>query len=504
MSRQSRRPSTGGRRLNEETGFSHFSVDYDSSSIVVHYDKRWSSENGQIQTKSGQKSIQVLRQYDNPEALVSEIINKVSYIPRDNYNIHQNLLQHVADLYQSGVVGRIGRKGGEFQFPQADIRHVDDYFEQLYEDDVSHKTHAAMCILKLSMEAQNIPILADDFLDKLLPVFARELNQSTGKSSHSFSIAIACCMLCFSFYKSLHKHMADHNCGKAMLHTVDWSQKKFQTLLEDQDRAQSNEDRGRIRVKIVRHCKLVNVCLLALMNLADDYTTESKMVNRGLCRMLTNMLDREESEELVVTVLAFVKKLVIMEICKNACIEADIIPRLHHLVSHQNTFIALLAMRVLYNLSFDDRVLSELVESGLVKILLDKIRLPTFRQVGIRLLYQFTRDYRCKSQFLYSNEALDTLFHLCVQFPEEMVGQDLVALCVNLSTHPACAKVFIESQFFIGIVQRVIKHKDALLCKVLRGCAEHPGSTPEEDSCLLMHDVLSLEPRTFSINLRIN
>jgi hypothetical protein len=409
-------------------------------------------------------------------------------------------LQHVADLYQSGVVGRVGaaRKGGEFQFPHADIRHIDHYFEQLYEEDMNHKVQAATCILKLSMEPQNIGILADETLDRLLPVFSREMNQSTGKSSHSFSIAIACCMLCFSFYKTLHKQMADHNCGKCMLQTVDWSQKKFQTLLEDQDRAPSQDERARIRVKIVRHCKLVNVCLLALMNLADDFKTENKMVNRGLCRMLTNMLDREECEELVVTVLAFVKKLVIMEQCKNACIEADIIPRLHNLVKHQNTFIALLSMRVLYNLSFDDRVLTELVESGLVKILLDKMRFPTFRQVGIRLLYQFTRDYRCKSQFLYSDEALNTLFHLCVQFPEETVGQDLVALCVNLSTHPACAKIFIESQFFIGIVQRVIKHKDALLCKVLRGCAEHAGSTPEEDSCLLMHDVLSLEPRIHS------
>merc|ERR1712070_756096 len=83
-----------------------------------------------------------------------------------------------------------------------------------------------------------------------------------------------------------------------------------------------------------------------------------------------------------------------------------------------------------------------------------------------------------------------------VNFPEEHVGQDLVALCVNLSTHAGAAKLFMESNLFGMVVQRIIKCKDALLCKVFRGIVTHKGLAVEEDLCQLVHDELSLESRT--------
>lgn len=117
------------------------------------------------------------------------------------------------------------------------------------------------------------------------------------------------------------------------------------------------------------------------------------------------------------------------------------------LTQHSQPQLALLALRVLHNLSFDEGVKAALAESGQVfQQLVELLRQPPFRQITLKLLYQFTRDDRCKSLLTYHQECLVMLLQLIIHFPAEQVGTDLVALCVNLALHPRAAELMVVCQ----------------------------------------------------------
>lgn len=63
------------------------------------------------------------------------------------------------------------------------------------------------------------------------------------------------------------------------------------------------------------------------------------------------------------------------------------------------------------------QVRSSLAESGeLFKQLVDLLRHPPFRQIVLKLLYQFTRDDRCKSLLTYHQDCLVMLLQLIVSY----------------------------------------------------------------------------------------
>lgn len=65
------------------------------------------------------------------------------------------------------------------------------------------------------------------------------------------------------------------------------------------------------------------------------------------------------------------------------------------------------------------------------------------------------------------------LLQLVVHFPESRVGKDLVALVVNLATHPRCAEVMVTCGLFPQVMLRELKTRDPLLCKVVRHVTSH-------------------------------
>jgi len=158
------------------------------------------------------------------------------------------------------------------------------------------------------------------------------------------------------------------------------------------------------------------------------------------------MLDRTH-EDLLLVALQFLKKLSVFEENKDQINSPETLSHLVRLAQHTNVRVALLALRVLYNLSFDEAVRAALVESGIVKLLVDLLRNPPFRHIVLRLLYHFSMDDRCKSLMAYYQDGMTMLLQLVVHFPEPRVGKDLVALVVNLATHPRAAEVMVTADF---------------------------------------------------------
>lgn len=384
--------------------------------------------------------------------------------------------------------------------PDADIRHLDDYQEQLYEENMDNKVIGAKKILRVCTEPKSLELLAEH--DTLLGVLSRELKENS-KRSAELSVAIVCTFLCFSHFSQFHNVLMQHQCGNVIMRVFEYESERHQVRKQDMDRRQMRfqdlgesatvedkkllqKDQKKHKIQINKQNKLLYVALMALLNLAEEISVERKMVNRKMPLLLTQVLDRSH-EELLLVALQFMKKLSVFEENKEQMATPEVLTRLVQLASHENLRIALLSLRVLYNFSFDEKLRGELIESGIVKLLVDLLRNPPFRHIVLRLLYHFSMEDRCKSIMAYLRDGMIMLLQLVVHFPEARVGKDLVALLVNLSTHPRAAEVVVGSGLFPQILLRVLKTRDPLLCKVIRHVSAHPSVLEP------MHELLQSE-----------
>lgn len=368
------------------------------------------------------------------------------------------------------------------------MRHIDEYLDQLYEERMDLKVQGAKCILRVASEARNLEILSEH--DTLLGVLSRELRESF-KKSNELCIAIICTFLCFSHFKLFHQCLMRSQCGDVTMRVLEYESQRHQVRKEDinkkirrvqemgemstsEDRKQLFKDEHKYKMQLSKQNKLMHVCQLVLLDFAEDINIERKMVNRKIPRFLIQLLDRTQ-EDVLCGALQFLKKLSIFEENKDLINTPDTLSLLVNLSGHQNMGISKLALRTLYNLSFDETVRASLVESMFLKILVDHLQKPPFRQIAIRLLYHFSMDDRCKSLMAYYQDGMTMLLQLIVHFPEQRVGKDLVALVVNLATHQRCAEFMVKSGYFPSVMLRELKTNDPLLCKVIRHISAHQG-----------------------------
>lgn len=398
------------------------------------------------------------------------------------------------------AAGHAPRKAQEPLLPDADIRHVEDYQEQLYEDVVENKVNGAKRILRICTEPAHLELLAEH--DTLLGVLSRELKENS-KRSFDLSVAIVCTFLCFSHFSQFHPVLMQHQCGNVIMRVFEYESERNQVRKQDMDRREMRfrelgdaataedrkllqKDQKKYQIQLIRQNKLMNVALMALLNLAEEISVEKKMVNRKMPQLLVQVLQRSH-EDLLIVALQFIKKLSVFEENKDAMSTPEALARLVQLASHENMRIALLALRVLYNFSFDEGIRSSLIESGIVKLLVDLLRNPPFRHIVLRLLYHFSMDDRCKSLMAFQRDGMIMLLQLVVHFPEPRVGKDLVALVVNLATHQRAAEAIVGSGLFPQVIIRVLKTRDPPLCKVIRNIASHRAVVEP------MHELLQSE-----------
>jgi len=401
--------------------------------------------------------------------------------------------------------------------PDADVRLVDEYADQLYEERMDLKVRGAKCILRISTEASNLEFLADH--EHLMGVLSRELRESS-KKSFELSIAIVCTFLCFSHFSQFHPVLNQHQCGDVTMRVVEYESHRHQVRKEEmarkisrvqnlaenstaEDRKSLARDEKKYKAQLQRQNKLMLVCQMVLLNIAEEISIERKMVNRKMPLLLVQLLDRTH-DDLLLVALQFIKKLSVFEENKDQICSPGTLARLVQLAVHSNIRIALLALRALYNLSFDEATRASLVESGIVKLLVDHLRNPPFRHIVLRLLYHFSMDDRCKSLMAYYQDGMVMLLQLVVHFPEPRVGKDLVALVVNLATHPLAAQVMVQSGLFPLLMTRMLKTRDPLLCKVIRHVSAHRDLVEPMHELLLNDSVRMSKWMTEFVRMAIN
>jgi len=153
----------------------------------------------------------------------------------------------------------------------------------------------------------------------------------------------------------------------------------------------------------------------------------------------------------------------------------DAICRLADLVGHPSGDIALLAVRLCYNLSFDRAGREALAkQTSLLGRLVSIFQFHHLRPVSLKLLYHLSMDVplRVLIASKYPN-CVGLALALVVRGKERQLARDAVALCVNLSADEGCASIMLDDALFPMLVHRGTQNSDPLLLKVVRHVASH-------------------------------
>ncbi|RHY22931.1 hypothetical protein DYB25_012899, partial [Aphanomyces astaci] len=362
---------------------------------------------------------------------------------------------------------------------------LDTYMEKLYEEDMESKLDGITQILNLSEYGANIEMLVQN---------EAVLNDEY-KKNYDFTLHMMRIFWCYSNFLQLHPILSNYRIGAITLKIVDFEVKRHQLRIEEEKLLQeslvkASHEHPDVLAKLKSEAKknkkrskkqdqLLFVCLSVLFNLSEDIHTERKMVKKKIVHFLAKMLDRV-TPDLVILTLGFLKKLSsVFEENKDTMIELQVPEKVIRYVKCNHDKTAQIALKLLFNLSWDARVRDAMVKNSLVPKLVELLKKPPFRALTLRILYHLSMDDRCKSMFTYT-EAIPIVMQLVINFPQNMVAKELMALGVNLSVNGRNAEMMAQNKGLDALVQRVLRTRDVLLMKCIRNISHWSFSLQED------------------------
>jgi len=366
---------------------------------------------------------------------------------------------------------------------------VDDYADELYEENMEAKAYGARRLLRLCIEVHSLEEIWEHVT--LLGVLSRELRENS-KRSHELAVAIVGIFVCLAHFSQFHPVLSQHQCGDATLRVVEYEGKRVKALQKelelaqgrlaarssqatDEERRRMEREEGRYQAIIDRQDRLLVLCVHVLRDLAENTAVERRFVGQRICHLLVPLLSRQ-SDALLLGVLGLLHKISVFEQNKDHMVHSmDAICRLADLVGHPSGDIALLAVRLCYNLSFDRAGREALAkQTSLLGRLVSIFQFHHLRPVSLKLLYHLSMDVplRVLIASKYPN-CVGLALALVVRGKERQLARDAVALCVNLSADEGCASIMLDDALFPMLVHRGTQNSDPLLLKVVRHVASH-------------------------------
>lgn len=378
--------------------------------------------------------------------------------------------------------------------PPATPQNIEEYAEALYEDEMEAKALGAQKLLRLCTNVQWLEGISEH--TTLLGVLSRELRENA-KRSHELAVAITGMFVCLAHFSQFHPALTGNQCGEATMRIVEYESRRRSVLQKElklsqgqivargsaasmQDRDKLEREEQRFHSIVEKQDRLLLLCLHMLRDLAEDPNVERKLVQHKICYFLLPLLSRD-CEDLLLVTLGFLHKLSVFEQNKDQVVQSiDALGHLADLVGHANTDIALLALRVCYNLSFDARGrMVFTVQTRLLVKIFDAIQHVSTRKVALKVLYQISKDASLRGLVATKwPNCINLALHLAAKCKEPLVDADAASLCINFAADQACAAVLVEGDLFAKLVQRATQGADPLLLKVVRHVACHASVRP--------------------------
>jgi hypothetical protein len=151
------------------------------------------------------------------------------------------------------------------------------------------------------------------------------------------------------------------------------------------------KERRKAKLLSRRQERLLFPCIHLLLNLAEDDELERKMCRRGVIGLLLPMLDRPH-RELLMLASTFLRKLSLIEENKDTMAAMGIVRKIGRWLNSGDTMLTVSMLRLLFNLTFDGGLCSEITRSGLLPRIAVLLREAPFRAVTLRILYHISID----------------------------------------------------------------------------------------------------------------
>lgn len=448
------------------------------------------------------RALRSLRQEDIP-AVAQEIVTKCRYIPKSKTSQVEEILGKLSGL--SGAVATPTTRSGDGSWecsvspvlatrwaevlPRATIDKIDEYVDELYEEAMELKAHGAQCILRLCIKVRLLEEISEHSL--LLGVLSRELRENA-KRSYELAVAITGIFACLTHFSQFHALLLQHQCTDATMRVVDYESRRravLDTEMEDlqariaargsqetpEERLAHEQEDRRHRLMAERQDRLLQLCLVVLRNFSEETVVERKLVAQHICQLLLPLLGRS-NEDLLITTLGFLLKLVVFEDNKNQVVaQMDALTKLADLTVHPSMDITLLALRVVFNVTFDPRARSILsMQTGLLSALATTVQRPAAQKVALKVMYHISIDMPTRSIIAARHPGCIVMaLQLLSRCPGTLADQDVAAFCVNLATDEGCANHMVEADRFPHVVLRAAQNGDPMLLKLVRHVSGH-------------------------------
>jgi len=122
-------------------------------------------------------------------------------------------------------------------------------------------------------------------------------------------------------------------------------------------------------------------------------------------------------------------------------------------------------------------------DQGMIPKLVDTLKAPGFRAQIIKLLYHLSLEDKAKATFTYT-DCIPLVYQLIIHCPEPIVGKELIALAVNLTTNQRNADILAGDGQLAELIARATKFGDTLLFKCIRNVAQF---NPNSQDILVEH-----------------
>uniref|UniRef100_A0A8C1GB23 Kinesin-associated protein 3a n=1 Tax=Cyprinus carpio TaxID=7962 RepID=A0A8C1GB23_CYPCA len=367
---------------------------------------------------------------------------------------------------------------------EANINSIDDYVELLYED-IPEKIRGATLILHLARNPDNLEELLQN--ETALGALARVLREDW-KQSVDLATTIIYVFFCFSSFSQFHGLITHYKIGVLCMSIIEHELKRYDLwqdeLLKKKKAGDDDPDNQNLKKEYEKALKkyhglltkqeqLLRVALYLLLNLSEDTRTELKMRNKNIVHLLVKTLDRD-SEELLVLVVSFLKKLSIFLENKNDMAEIDTVEKLAKLVPCEHEDLLNVTLRLLLNLSFDTGLRSKMVQADLLPKLTSLLGDEAQRQIAMCILYHISMDDRFKSMFAYT-DCIPQVMKMLFDCGDERIDAELISFCINLAANKRNAHIMCEGNGLKMLMKRALKHKDPLMMKMIRNISQHDG-----------------------------
>lgn len=432
--------------------------------LVVNYAVLQEGNDAPGPPKQKQLRIDLARlgSYDDCVRLAAELVAQSKVVVKLQQSEVEQLLHQLYQRHAAAAADDAALWAGHARHPLSDdqgseparMDELDSYLEMLYDDAL--KVQGTAKLLALTRDVGNLEALL--LQDPTVPsALARVLGEHVTQPRDPALLfnLLRLFLVVSHFYEMQEGVLAKHRAGSLTMRT-----------LERELPAEGG---------VVMQPRLLVVGVWLLLNLATgNALVEEKIVKRQLIPRyllpLAAAAHKTGSTDLLLLVLTFLKRLSVYEENVQDMATGHLVPLLVTLLPGSHDRVTERTLGVLYNLAFDPGLRREMRQEGLLPKLTALVTAkPALRTRLLKVLYLLLQDHGDPNDHATVIITLKELIFYC---PRPTLAEEVAAVAIKATWVPDNVAQLCEKAGLRRLMDRVIKHRDPWVLKVVRNVSQ--------------------------------